>query len=58
MRACRMRALREYKQEILTDDEDLSEENTSDSENEMSRPNNGDLNLETEPLDVGNEELD
>jgi hypothetical protein len=58
MRACRMRTLREHKQEMLTDDEDLSEENTSDSENEMPRPNNGDLNLETEPLDVGNEELD
>jgi hypothetical protein len=32
MQACRMRTSREHKREILTDDEDLSEENLSESE--------------------------
>jgi hypothetical protein len=65
MQACRMRTSKEHKREILTDDEDLSEENPSDSEYDVPRPNSGDLNLETESLvledessDLGSEELD
>jgi len=52
-----MRTSREHKREILTDDEDLSEENPSDSEYDVPRPNSRDLNLETESLD-SNEEVD
>jgi hypothetical protein len=57
MQACCMRTSREHKREILTDDEDLSEENPSDSEYDVPRPNSGDLNLETESLD-SDEEVD
>ena len=52
-----MRTSREHKREILTDDEDLSEENLSDSEYDVPRLNSGDLNLETESLDL-DEEVD
>jgi hypothetical protein len=57
MQACRMRTLREHKREILTDDEDLSEEIPSDSEYDVPRPNSGDLNVETKSLD-SDEEVD
>jgi hypothetical protein len=50
-----MRTSREHKQEILTDDKDLSEENLSDSEYDVLRPNSRDLNLETESLDLDKE---
>jgi hypothetical protein len=52
-----MRTLREHKQEILTDDEDLSKENPLDLEYDVLRLNSGDLNLETESLDL-DEEVD
>jgi len=52
-----MRTSREHKQEILTDDEDLSKENLSDLEYDVLRPNSRDLNLETESLDL-DEEVD
>jgi hypothetical protein len=52
-----MRTSREHKQEILTNDKDLSKENPSDSEYDMLRPNSKDLNLETESLDL-DEEVD
>ena len=52
-----MRTSREHKREILTDDEDLSEENPSDSEYNVPRPNSRDLNLENESLD-SDEEVD
>jgi len=57
MQACGLQTSREHKREILTDDEDLSEENPSDSEYDVPRPNSGDLNLETESLD-SDEEVD
>jgi hypothetical protein len=48
MQPCRMQISREYKRKILTDDEDLSEENPSDSKYDVSRPN-------SEELDSGDE---
>jgi hypothetical protein len=55
MQACCIRTLREHKQEILTDDKDLFKENPLDSEYDVLRPNNRDLNLETESLDLDEE---
>jgi hypothetical protein len=52
-----MRTSREHKQEILTDNEDLSKENPLNLEYNVLRLNSRDLNLETKSLDL-DEEVD
>jgi hypothetical protein len=55
MQACRMRRLREKKQEILTESE-TSEEDLSESD--MASPDSWDSDLEATFLDLSSEELD